>query len=58
VLLHLGSDRSEPVAERIDILLDGLKARRFELVRASDFLSREGWNAERLASFGQPAAAR
>jgi len=58
VLLHIGSDRSEPVAERIDILLDGLKARRFELVRASDFLSREGWNAERLASFGQPAAAR
>ncbi|HEX4439993.1 MAG TPA: polysaccharide deacetylase family protein [Thermoanaerobaculia bacterium] len=58
VLLHLGSDRSEPVAERIDVLLDGLKARRFELVRASDFLSREGLNAERLASFRQPAAAR
>jgi peptidoglycan/xylan/chitin deacetylase (PgdA/CDA1 family) len=57
VLLHLGSDRSEPVAERIDILLDGLKARRFEFVRASDFLARQGWDAERLASFRQAGAA-
>jgi peptidoglycan/xylan/chitin deacetylase (PgdA/CDA1 family) len=57
VLLHLGSDRSEPVAERIDILLDGLRARRFEFVRASDFLARQGWDAERLASFRQAGAA-
>ena len=56
VLLHLGSDRSEPVAERIDVLLDGLRERRYEFARASDFLARQGWDAERLTSF-RPASA-
>jgi peptidoglycan/xylan/chitin deacetylase (PgdA/CDA1 family) len=59
ILLHLGSDRSEPVAARIDLLLDGLRERQFEFARASDFLAREGWDAERLASFRtQPDATR
>ncbi len=51
VLLHLGSDRAEPVAARIDVLLDGLAARGFRLARASEFLERQGWDAARLASF-------
>jgi peptidoglycan/xylan/chitin deacetylase (PgdA/CDA1 family) len=55
VLLHLGSDRSEPVAERIDVLLDGLRERKFEFAKASDFLARQGWDAERLTSF-RPAS--
>ena len=58
VLLHLGSDRSEPVAGRIDILLDGLRGRQFEFAKASEFLSRAGWDAERLASFRQAGAER
>ena len=58
VLLHLGSDRSEPVAGRIDILLDGLRGRQFEFAKASEFLARAGWDAERLASFRQSGAAR
>jgi peptidoglycan/xylan/chitin deacetylase (PgdA/CDA1 family) len=58
VLLHLGSDRPEPVAERIDLLLDGLRERKFEFARASDFLARQGWDSERLASFRQASAAR
>jgi peptidoglycan/xylan/chitin deacetylase (PgdA/CDA1 family) len=51
VLLHLGSDREEPVGSRIDILLDGLKARGFRFARASEFLEREGYDAARLAAF-------
>ena len=59
ILLHLGSDRAEPVAARIDLLLDGLRERQFEFARASDFLARQGWDSERLASFrAQPDAAR
>jgi peptidoglycan/xylan/chitin deacetylase (PgdA/CDA1 family) len=59
VLLHLGSDRAEPVSSRIDVLLDGLAARGFRLARASEFLERQGYDAARLASFrsGPPAGA-
>jgi peptidoglycan/xylan/chitin deacetylase (PgdA/CDA1 family) len=51
ILLHLGSDREEPVAARIGALLDGLQARGFRLVRASEFLEREGYDEARLAEF-------
>ena len=51
VLLHLGSDREEPVASKIAILFDGLKARGFRFTRASDFLSRQGYDEARLAAF-------
>jgi peptidoglycan/xylan/chitin deacetylase (PgdA/CDA1 family) len=59
VLLHLGSDREEPVAGRIDILLDGLERRGFRFARATELLERQGYDAERLALFrsGAPAAA-
>jgi peptidoglycan/xylan/chitin deacetylase (PgdA/CDA1 family) len=49
VLLHLGSDRDDPVALRVPALLDGLTQRGFRLVRASDLLAREGLTAQRLA---------
>lgn len=55
VLLHLGSDRDEPVAARIDALLDGLRGRGFRFARASEFLEREGFDAARLAAFHSPA---
>jgi peptidoglycan/xylan/chitin deacetylase (PgdA/CDA1 family) len=60
VLLHLGSDREDPVARRIDILLDGLGERGFRLARASEFLERQGYDADRLAAFraAPPAAVR
>jgi peptidoglycan/xylan/chitin deacetylase (PgdA/CDA1 family) len=60
VLLHLGSDREEPVAARIDVLLDGLAQRGFRLARASEFLERQGYDAARLAAFrtGPPAVSR
>jgi GNAT superfamily N-acetyltransferase len=51
VLLHLGSDREEPVSSRIDVLLDGLAGRGFRLARASEFLERQGYDAARLATF-------
>jgi peptidoglycan/xylan/chitin deacetylase (PgdA/CDA1 family) len=57
VLLHLGSDRQEPVSSRIDVLLDGLAARGFRLSRATEFLERQGYDAARLASFGGLPAA-
>jgi peptidoglycan/xylan/chitin deacetylase (PgdA/CDA1 family) len=56
VLLHLGSDREETVASRISILFDGLKARGFHFVRASEFLERQGYDEGRLAAFRNPAA--
>ena len=56
VLLHLGSDRDEPVAARIGSLLDGLRDRGFRFARASEFLEREGFDAARLAAFRGPAA--
>jgi peptidoglycan/xylan/chitin deacetylase (PgdA/CDA1 family) len=58
VLLHLGSDRADPVASRIPLLFDGLAARGFQFARASEFLAREGFNDERLAALaGAPGAA-
>ncbi len=57
VLLHLGSDREEPVASRIGILLDGLKARGFRFALASEFLERAGLDAARLAAFRGASAA-
>lgn len=55
VLLHLGSDRDEPVASRIGALLDGLRGRGFRFARASEFLEREGFDAARLAAFRGPS---
>jgi len=57
VLLHLGSDREEPVASRIGALFDGLKARGFRFARASEFLSRQGYDDAKLAAFRGPSAA-
>jgi peptidoglycan/xylan/chitin deacetylase (PgdA/CDA1 family) len=57
VLLHLGSDREEPVAVKIAILFDGLKARGFRLARASEFLARQGYDEARLAAFRGPSRA-
>jgi len=56
VLLHLGSDREEPVAARIGTLFDGLRARGFRFARASEFLAREGYDEARLAAFRAPGA--
>ena len=60
VLLHLGSDRADPVASRIPLLFDGLAARGFQFARASEFLAREGFNDDRLAALaaGPGAASR
>jgi peptidoglycan/xylan/chitin deacetylase (PgdA/CDA1 family) len=55
ILLHLGSDRSDPVAPRIPDLLDGLARRGFRLVRASEFLDREGMTPARLAALAAPS---
>jgi peptidoglycan/xylan/chitin deacetylase (PgdA/CDA1 family) len=57
VLLHLGSDREEPVAARIGTLFDGLKSRGFQFARASEFLAREGYDEAKLASYRAPDAA-
>ncbi len=51
VLLHLGSDRDEPVAGRIGELFDGLSRRGFTYARASEFLERQGFDETRLAAF-------
>jgi len=51
VLLHLGSDRDEPVSSKIGLLFDGLAGRGFAYARASDFLERQGFDATRLAAF-------
>jgi peptidoglycan/xylan/chitin deacetylase (PgdA/CDA1 family) len=50
VLLHLGSDRDQPVASKIAILFDGLKARGFRFTRASEFLARQGYDQAKLAA--------
>jgi peptidoglycan/xylan/chitin deacetylase (PgdA/CDA1 family) len=55
VLLHLGSDRDDPVASRIPLLFEGLSRRGFAFVRASEFLAREGWTDERLAALSARA---
>jgi peptidoglycan/xylan/chitin deacetylase (PgdA/CDA1 family) len=57
VLLHLGSDRADPVASRIPLLFDGLAARGFHFVRASEFLAREGLTDERLAALAAAGGA-
>ena len=57
VLLHLGSDRDDPVAPRIPLLLEGLSARGFRFARASEFLAREGLTEDRLAAIRSPRAA-
>jgi peptidoglycan/xylan/chitin deacetylase (PgdA/CDA1 family) len=57
VLLHLGSDREEPVASKIAILFDGLKARGFRFARASEFLARQGYDEAKLAAFREASAA-
>ena len=51
VLLHLGSDRDEPVASHIGELFDGLSRRGFAYVRATEFLERQGYDETRLAAF-------
>ncbi|MEP6801631.1 MAG: polysaccharide deacetylase family protein [Acidobacteriota bacterium] len=56
VLLHLGSDRDDPVAPRVPLLLEGLSARGFRFARASEFLAREGLTEERLAALRPPRA--
>jgi hypothetical protein len=53
VLLHLGSDREDPVALHVPELLDGLLGHGFRLVKASEFLDREGMTPARLASFAR-----
>jgi peptidoglycan/xylan/chitin deacetylase (PgdA/CDA1 family) len=52
VLLHLGSERPDPVGARLGSLFDGLAARGFRFARASEFLTDAGYTPERLASFG------
>jgi peptidoglycan/xylan/chitin deacetylase (PgdA/CDA1 family) len=56
ILLHLGSDREDPVAPRIPRLLDGLASRGFRFARASEFLAREGMTDERLAALRSRAS--
>ena len=56
VLLHLGSDREEPVASKIAVLFDGLKARGFRFARASEFLARQGYDEAKLAAFREPSS--
>jgi peptidoglycan/xylan/chitin deacetylase (PgdA/CDA1 family) len=51
VLLHLGSDREEPVAGRVGELFDQLTRRGFAFARASEFLERQGFDETRLAAF-------
>jgi peptidoglycan/xylan/chitin deacetylase (PgdA/CDA1 family) len=50
VLLHLGSDRPDPVARRVPALLDGLAARGFRFARATELLDRAGDVPERRAA--------
>ncbi len=56
VLLHLGSDREDPVAPRIPSLLRGLSERGFRFARASEFLDRQGMTEDRLAALRSAAA--
>lgn len=52
ILLHLGSDRDDPVAPRVPELLDALARRGFRFTRASDFLNRMGLTEQRLQALG------
>jgi peptidoglycan/xylan/chitin deacetylase (PgdA/CDA1 family) len=58
VLLHLSSDRPDPVAAELPRLFDGLAARGFRFALASEFLQGSGHTQDRLASFAAPRAAR
>jgi peptidoglycan/xylan/chitin deacetylase (PgdA/CDA1 family) len=53
VLLHLGSDRADPIAPRIPELLDRLQSRGFRLARASEMLDRVGLTPGRLAALSR-----
>lgn len=55
VLLHLGSDREDPVAPRIPSLLRGLASRGFRFAKASEFLERQGMTEDRLAALRSTA---
>jgi peptidoglycan/xylan/chitin deacetylase (PgdA/CDA1 family) len=59
ILLHLGSDREDPVAARVPQLLDTLSRSGFQFARASRFLDRMGMTEERLLALasrgGNPA---
>ena len=57
VLLHLGSERDDPVARKLPRLFDGLEQRGFRFARASEFLLQSGFTPERLASFAPPPSA-
>ncbi len=59
ILLHLGSDREDPVAPHVAELLDSLSGRGFRFARASEFLTRRGLTEDRLlalASRGRSTA--
>jgi peptidoglycan/xylan/chitin deacetylase (PgdA/CDA1 family) len=56
VLLHLGSERPEPVAAELPRLFDGLAARGFRLALASEFLRGSGYTPEGLAAFASPSS--
>lgn len=58
VLLHLGSERPDPVAAELPRLFDGLAARGFRLALASEFLRGAGYTPEGLAAFALPRASR
>jgi peptidoglycan/xylan/chitin deacetylase (PgdA/CDA1 family) len=55
ILLHLGSDREDPVAPRVPELLDALARRGFRFARASQFLDRMGFDERRLLALASPA---
>jgi peptidoglycan/xylan/chitin deacetylase (PgdA/CDA1 family) len=55
ILLHLGSDREDPVAPRVPELLDALARRGFRFARASEFLDRLGYTPERLTALASTA---
>jgi len=56
ILLHLGSDREDPVAPMLPVLFDGLSARGFRFALASELLAEAGYTPERLASFSAAPA--
>jgi peptidoglycan/xylan/chitin deacetylase (PgdA/CDA1 family) len=57
VLLHLGSERDDPVGLKVAKLFDGLEERGFRLARVSDFLQPSGLTPDRLASYAPPRTA-
>jgi len=57
ILLHLGSDREDPVAPWIPGLFDALAARGFHFARASDFLTSAGYTPDPLASLSVSSGA-